>query len=223
MFANFEYDIFSMPPKPSEIVRLNVGGHLYTTMKSTLKRYQSLALQWILDYSDRDSEGNIVVDRDGRMFEYILRFLRTDKLCLPDDFSDFDSLTTEVDYFDIPNLSSCLKKAKDERLLVRYIEILETQVGGSRVTVLKGRKEDLKTLPLTTFNIDTNFETENAKDSSYVEIILRDRNARLQLTEVLSRNKWTCESADFSTSTSYSPGNPHSRTIEHWYRDRWKK
>lgn len=212
---------FSRPHTSSEIVRLNVGGHLYTTMKSTLKRYQSLALQYILDYSDR--EGNVVVDRDGRMFEYILGFLRTDKLCLPDDFSDFDSLTTEVDFFDIPNLSSCLKKAKDERLLVRYIEILETKVGGSRVTVLKGRKEDLKTLPLTTFQIVTNFETENAKDSSYVEIILRDRNARLQLTEVLGRNKWTCESADFSTTTSYSPGNPHSRTIEHWYRDRWKK
>lgn len=221
MFGNVGYATFSRPHTSSEIVRLNVGGHLYTTMKSTLKRYQSLALQYILDYSDR--EGNVVVDRDGRMFEYILGFLRTDKLCLPDDFSDFDSLTTEVDFFDIPNLSSCLKKAKDERLLVRYIEILETKVGGSRVVVLKGRKEDLKTLPLTTFKNDTNFETENAKDSSYVEIILRDRNARLQLTEVLSRNKWTCESADFSTSTSYSPGNPHLRFIEHWYRDRWKK
>lgn len=170
-----------------------------------------------------DIEGNVVVDRDGRMFEYILGFLRTDKLCLPGDFSDFDSLTTELDFFDIPNLSSCLKKTKDERLLVRYIEILETKVGGSRGTVLKGRKEDLETLPLTTFKIDTDFETEDAKDSSYVEIILRDRNARLQLTEVLSRNKWTCESADFSTTTSYSPGNPHIRTVEHWYRDRWRK
>lgn len=127
-----------------------------------------------------------------------------------------------MDFFDIPNLSWCLKKAKDERLLVRYIEILETKVGGSRGTVLKGRKEDLETLPLTTFKIDTDFETVDAKDSSYVEIILRDRNARLQLTEVLSRNKWTCESADFSTTTLY-PVNSHIQTIEHWYRDRWKK
>lgn len=185
-------------------------------MKSTLKRYQSLALNYILENCDR--EGNVVVDRDGRMFEYILGFLRTDKLCLPDDFSDFDSLTTEVEFFDIPNLSSCLIKAKDERLLVRYIEILETHVRGSRGTILKGQKEDLKI-----FQIETRDKTEDAKDSSYVEIILRDRNARLQLTEVLSRNKWTCESADFSTTTSYPPGNPHIRTIEHWYRDRWKK
>lgn len=215
MFANFEYATFSRPPTSSEIVRLNVGGHLYTTMKSTLKRYQSLALNYILENCDR--EGNVVVDRDGRMFEYILWFLRTDKLCLPDDFSDFDSLTTEVEFFDIPNLSSCLKKAKDERLLVRYIEILETHVRGSRGTILKGQKEDLKI-----FQIETRDKTEDAKDSSYVEIILRDRNARLQLTEVLSRNKWTCESADFSTTTCH-PDNPHLKTIEHWYRDRWKK
>lgn len=218
MFFNF-IATFSRPPTSSEIVRLNVGGHLYTTMKSTLKRYQSLALNYILENCDR--EGNVVVDRDGRMFEYILGFLRTDKLCLPDDFSDFDSLTTEVEFFDIPNLSSCLKKAKDERLLVRYIEILETHVRGSRKTILKGRKEDLDTLPLTTFQIESRDKTEDAK--SYVEIILRDRNARLQLTEVLSRNKWTCESADFSTTTFYSSDNPQLRTIEHWYRDRWKK
>lgn len=95
-----------MPATSSEIVRLNVGGHLYTTTKSTLNKYQSLALISILKNCDR--EGNVVVDRDGRMFEYILGFLRTDKLCLPDDFSDFDSLTTEVDFFDIPQLTSCL-------------------------------------------------------------------------------------------------------------------
>lgn len=218
MSANFGYATFSRPHTSSEIVNLNVGGHLYTTMKSTLKKYQPLALRYILDSCDRD--GNVVVDRDGRMFEYILGFLRTDKLCLPDDFSDFDSLTTEVDFFDIPQLTSCLNKAKDERLLVRYIEILETDVRGSRKTILKGRKEDLDTLPLTTFQIEPRNKTEDAK--SYVEIILRDRNARLQLTEVLSRNKWTCESADFST-TTFHPDNPQLRTIEHWYRDRWKK
>lgn len=212
-----------MPPTSSEIVRLNVGGHLYTTTKSTLNKYQSLALISILKNCDR--EGNVVVDRDGRMFEYILGFLRTDKLCLPDDFSDFDSLTTEVDFFDIPQLTSCLKKAKDERLLVRYIEILETHVRGSRGTILKGRKEDLETLPLTTFKIDTEydrrFKTENAKD--YVEILLRDGNARFQLTEVLSRNKWTCQSADFSTTIFYTPSCLHMKFVEHWYRDRWKK
>lgn len=156
------------------------------------------------------------------MFEYILGFLRTGKLCLPDDFSDFDSLTTEVDFFDIPNLSSCLERAKQKKLFVKYIEILETKVDGSIRTVLKGRKEDLKTLPLKILTAER-FEPENAKDSSYVEVTLHARNARLQLTEALSINNWTCESSDFSSSCHYPPNDPTSVTFTYCYRDRWKK
>lgn len=166
-----------------------------------------------------DKEGNVFVDRNGRMFEYILEFLRTDKLCLPDDFSDFDSLTTEVIFFDIPNLSSCLKKAKQKKLFAKYIEILETDENRSSITVLRGRKEDLKTLPLDILKGE--FNPRNAEDSSYVEITSRERNARLLLTEFLSINNWTCESSDFSP--LYHPNQSSSRISTFCYRDRWKK
>lgn len=166
-----------------------------------------------------DKEGNVFVDRNGRMFEYILEFLRTDKLCLPDDFSDFDSLTTEVIFFDIPNLSSCLKKAKQKKLFAKYIEILETDENRSSITVLRGRKEDLKTLPLDILKGE--FYPRNAEDSSYVEITSRERNARLLLTEFLRINNWTCESSDFSP--LYHPNQSSSRISTFCYRDRWKK
>lgn len=167
-----------------------------------------------------DKEGNVFVDRNGRMFEYILEFLRTDKLCLPDDFSDFDSLTTEVIFFDIPNLSSCLKKAKQKKLFAKYIEILETDENRSSITVLRGRKEDLKTLPLDILKAGE-FNPRNAEDSSYVEITSRERNARLLLTEFLRINNWTCESSDFSP--LYHPNQSASRILTVCYRDRWKK
>lgn len=167
-----------------------------------------------------DKEGNVFVDRNGRMFEYILEFLRTDKLCLPDDFSDFDSLTTEVIFFDIPNLSSCLKKAKQKKLFAKYIEILETDENRSSNTVLRGRKEDLKTLPLDILKAGE-FNPRNAEDSSYVEITSRERNARLLLTEFLRINNWTCESSDFSP--LYHPNQSSSRILTFCYRDRWKK
>lgn len=170
-----------------------------------------------------DKEGNVFVDRNGRMFEYILEFLRTDKLCLPDDFSDFDSLTTEVIFFDIPNLSSCLKKAKQKKLFAKYIEILETDQGhdyGSSKTVLRGRKEDLKTFPLEILKAGE-FKPNNAEDSSYVEITSRERNARLLLTEFLSINNWTCESSDFSPLNH--PNQSMGRILTFCYRDRWKK
>lgn len=167
-----------------------------------------------------DKEGNVFVDRNGRMFEYILEFLRTDKLCLPDDFSDFDSLTTEVIFFDIPNLSSCLKKAKQKKLFAKYIEILETDENRSSITVLRGRKEDLKTLPLDILQAGE-FNPRNAEDSSYVEITSCERNARLLLTEFLRINNWTCESSDFSP--LYHPNQSSSRISTFCYRDRWKK
>lgn len=167
-----------------------------------------------------DKEGNVFVDRNGRMFEYILEFLRTDKLCLPDDFSDFDSLTTEVIFFDIPNLSSCLKKVKQKKLFAKYIEILETDEYGSSKTVLRGRKENLKTLPLDILKAGE-FNPRNAEDSSYVEITSRERNARLLLTEFLRINNWTCESSDFSP--VYHPNQSMGRILTFCYRDRWKK
>lgn len=216
-FFNF-VDSFLTPLSSSEIVRLNVGGHLYTTTKSTLDRHHSMPLMSILQNCDK--EGNVFVDRNGRMFEYILEFLRTDKLCLPDDFSDFDSLTTEVIFFDIPNLSSCLKKAKQKKLFAKYIEILEKDEYGSSNTVLRGRKEDLKTLPLEILKAGE-FEPLNAEDSSYVEITLHERNARLLLTEFLSINNWTCESSDFSP--LYHPNQSADKRLTFCYRDRWKK
>lgn len=221
MYGIFRHETFATSPTSGDIVRLNVGGHMYTTTKTTLSSQHSIALMNILKNCDR--EGNVFIDRNGRMFEYILEFLRTDKLCLPDDFSDFDSLTTEVDFFEIPGLSSCLERAKKKKFNVKYIEILETQVNGNVNTVLKGRKEDLEALHLTIPETDCKFEPEDAEDSSYVEITLDGRKVRLQLTEVLSKKKWTCESSDFSSTTSHFPGYPHIPTIQHCFRDRWKK
>lgn len=61
-------------------------------------------------------------------------------------------MNTEVECFDIPDLSSCFERAKQKKLfvkyIVKYIEVLETTLDGSVRTVIKGRKEDLKTLPL---------------------------------------------------------------------------
>lgn len=101
-------------PTSRDIVRLNVGGHLFTTTKSTLTRFPTVALDNIL--RNLDKEGNVFVDRDGRMFQYILGFLRNGELCLPDDFSDFDSLTTEVNLYRIYELSSCLENVKRKRI-----------------------------------------------------------------------------------------------------------
>lgn len=176
---------------------------MYTTTRSTLARFpSSLTLMCILKIVD--SDGKVFIDRNGRMFEYILEFLRT--------------------IYDIPELTLSLERVKESKLHVNYIEILETRKDILKKTVLKGKKEVLETLPLTAFKIEDKIEPKNAKASSYVEITFDYGNARLQLAEILSNNGWTCESSDFSSTSYQPPYNPRLLTIiEQRYRDRWRK
>lgn len=197
---------------------------------STLSRYPSAALQNSLQNYDR--EGNVFIDRDGKMFEYILGFLRTKKLCLPSNFCDFESLTTEVNYYDIPSLSSCLTNAKQEKLTVQFIEVLETKLYGQGRTILKGKANHLKTiLHLGKFDCPKNLEKLSEEESE----VLLEKKVRIQLAEILSRNEWTLISSDFSFHPSFSErykcyDYPHctyttyrSAVLLQGYRDRWKK
>lgn len=100
---------------------------------------------------------------------------------------------------------------------------MKTKIDGYVKTVLKGRKYDLESLPLTEFQIGDKSGQQNIENLSYVKRILHERNARLQLAEILCRSEWIRESSDVSSSSHYPQNNPNCVTIEHCYRDRWKK
>lgn len=44
------------------------------------------------------------IDRDGKMFRYVLNYMRTAKLLLPENFAELDQLYEESRYFDIPGM-----------------------------------------------------------------------------------------------------------------------
>lgn len=69
--------IISTLPTSQYIVSLNVGGHLFTTTKSTLTKFPSVGLDKIMRNCDK--EGKVFVDRDGRMFQYILSIAQREK------------------------------------------------------------------------------------------------------------------------------------------------
>lgn len=104
---------------------------------------------------------------------------------------------------------------------VRYLEILETSRNDRRgvTTFLKGKKEDLKEIPLNLLMSEIH-KLENAENSSYVEIMSFDENARLLLAEHLTLNGWTCKASDFSSSSSVCDDVLIS---ERNYRNLWKK
>ncbi|XP_069748484.1 putative potassium channel regulatory protein [Narcine bancroftii] len=110
----------------AEVVILNVGGMKYSTFAITLKRYQDSKLAHALDGAEPDFRivnGEIFVDRDGSLFRYILDFLRTRQLNLPSEFSDYDRLMREAEFYNLPFL---VELVKQDRLKQR-LEILEVR------------------------------------------------------------------------------------------------
>ncbi|XP_029458056.1 BTB/POZ domain-containing protein KCTD14 [Rhinatrema bivittatum] len=64
----------------SPIVQLNVGGEIYTTTLSTLKKCPSSKLAEMFTGQPKlktDSEGRYFIDREGTYFKYILEYLRS--------------------------------------------------------------------------------------------------------------------------------------------------
>lgn len=221
----------------SQILRLNVGGYIYTTTRSTLVKYPDsmLGVMFKGDIpSKTDQDGNFFIDRDGQMFRYILNFCRSGKLCLPQNFLEFDLLENEADFFQIQPLILSIATARQhenkENLEVHYVEIVEVRTGttatmpskNSRVkTILLGRKEDLLALPSNIIGEEAAERLECKNGSNYVELEIYGSNMRIQLADFLSNNGWINENSDLSSSSCLPKGS-NILCIEQSYRDRWK-
>uniref|UniRef100_A0A8C6SLD0 Potassium channel tetramerization domain containing 6 n=1 Tax=Neogobius melanostomus TaxID=47308 RepID=A0A8C6SLD0_9GOBI len=113
-----------------EFVSLNVGGCVYRTSMSTLRRYPDSMLGAMFQGdlpTVRDAQGNYFIDRDGTLFRYILNFLRTSELTLPCDFKETELLRKEADFYQIEPLLHCLGDPKPSALYPTdsYEEVVE--------------------------------------------------------------------------------------------------
>ena len=138
----------------SDIITLNVGGTIYTTSRTTLTRYPTSMLGCM--FSDRlpstvDKSGNYVIDRDGKLFRYVLNFLRSSKLTLPENFKEYELLAVEADFYQIPELikavlenktSDMSKRKKGDivvekrRLMLNNTEAWDWTIYGNRQTIV---------------------------------------------------------------------------------------
>eukprot|EP01103_Thecamoeba_quadrilineata_P007484 TRINITY_DN17358_c0_g1_i1.p1 TRINITY_DN17358_c0_g1~~TRINITY_DN17358_c0_g1_i1.p1 ORF type:complete len:787 (+),score=202.29 TRINITY_DN17358_c0_g1_i1:206-2566(+) len=76
--------------KWGDVVRVNIGGEIFTTTKGTLNGYSSLFRVIFSEQNARgdnndSGEGTVFIDRDPKLFRHLLNFLRT---------SSFDQLPT---------------------------------------------------------------------------------------------------------------------------------
>ncbi|KFV03341.1 Putative potassium channel regulatory protein, partial [Tauraco erythrolophus] len=110
-----------------EVVVLSVGGMRFVTRASTLQQFPESRLAQMLNDDDREFKlvnGEFFVDRDGTLFSYIMDFLRTLQVSLPADFSDYQRLQREAEFYGLYPLADLLSQ---EHLLKPRLEILEVR------------------------------------------------------------------------------------------------
>ncbi|XP_059833374.1 uncharacterized protein kctd1 isoform X1 [Hypanus sabinus] len=138
-------------PTPAQLtksnapVHIDVGGHMYTSSLATLTKFSDSRIGRLFDGTEPivlDSlKQHYFIDRDGQMFRYILNFLRTSKLLIPDDFKDYSLLYEEAKYFQLQPMLVELERWKQEQEMSRFsrpCECLVVRVApdlGERITL----------------------------------------------------------------------------------------
>ena len=87
----------------TDLIELNVGGSVYTTLRKTLlsengSLFHDLLVTNSIEFL-KDSNGRIFIDRDGNLFKYVLDYLRNKNSVSLDTNVDKLKLKGEADYF----------------------------------------------------------------------------------------------------------------------------
>lgn len=223
----------------ADILRLNVGGQIYTTTRATLCKYPESMLGAMFKGDIpawKDQHGCYFIDRDGNIFKYVLNFLRSSRLSLPKDFKDYDLLVSEADFYQIQPLIEAVYAAREEELNLtedtHYLEVIEVRSGStatmptnnSRVkTVISGRKDVILSLPPALIGDEASERLNSKLGLDYVELELFGSNIRLRMAETLKNCNWNLVDSHLSSSSSLVTTSALNSTlfIEQTYRDRW--
>ena len=89
-------------------VHIDVGGCIYTSSLETLTKYSESRLSKMFNGTIPivldTLKQHYFIDRDGKLFRYVLNFMRTDRVSLPQSFDDFDALLEEAKYYDLEQM-----------------------------------------------------------------------------------------------------------------------
>ena len=99
----------------SSTIKLNVGGQHFATSVQTLTKDPNsmLAAMFSGRFEMKPSEdGSFFIDRDGTHFRFILNFLRTGKLTLPEGATCTKELEEEAEFYQIQGLIDALRPAE---------------------------------------------------------------------------------------------------------------
>ncbi|GAX10689.1 potassium voltage-gated channel Shaw-related subfamily C member 1 [Fistulifera solaris] len=122
--------------KRSMVFSLDVGGTLYKVSRTTLERCKGTRLaQWIADHEEEKISEALFIDRNGMLFQYVLDYLRTNKLLVPPSVSRA-ALREEFAFYGIPvDITKIMEKYSCE-----YLMELKRKISAKRSELSMQRK-----------------------------------------------------------------------------------
>ncbi|CAL2033878.1 unnamed protein product [Caenorhabditis brenneri] len=109
------------------IVKLDIGGTLFKTSKSTLTKFDGF-FKTMLETDvplNNDEHGEIFVDRDPKHFRYILNYMRDGFVNIPDSKADIEEIQIEAQFYLLDGLVELCKAKIPEELPVK-LPIIES-------------------------------------------------------------------------------------------------
>lgn len=113
--------------KGQDLITFNVGGQIFTSKVSTIRRHPHSRLAGMLDDADPGFKlvnNQVFIDRDGGLFRLIMEYLRSGRITLSGKF-ETEELLCEAEFYNISALSDFLRSnncyAQSEILELRFV------------------------------------------------------------------------------------------------------
>ena len=122
----------------SKTLKLNIGGKLFITSLETMKKDPGSMLHAMFSgrFDTKPAEdGSYFIDRGGTHFRYILNYLRTGQLVVPEDKIVRKELLTEAEFYQIQGIIDELKSCPFEDSSILSAEQRQTLIGWLKVTL----------------------------------------------------------------------------------------
>ena len=99
------------------MIRLNVGGSLFTTNTDTLRRAENSLFCKMVELIPDPTSGTLFIDRDPKFFALILNYLRRNgkftKGLMPREDRELTELLEEAEHYNLPGLCRAIQKRMD--------------------------------------------------------------------------------------------------------------
>ncbi|CAH3129813.1 unnamed protein product [Pocillopora meandrina] len=137
----------------STMLKLNVGGHFFSTSLATMTKDPGSMFHSMFSgrFDTKPGEdGSYFIDRDGTHFRYILNYLRTGKLVLPDDKVVRMELLNEAEFYQIdgildelkanPFKDSAILSSEQREILVDWLKDTRESLGDDYVLLYRASR-----------------------------------------------------------------------------------